>query len=376
MSGAREATKRRARRLAEMRKNGSVTAACAALQQIWSFQRSPAELEVMRSRGIVLRAQFLLPIRGRQQLPPLTQLIRSRGLALRFYLLAIFDAHCRLAVDEPWASARPLTGRGSWCDLVAIDGAYSIPAEQYMRHDTKQERTLADQRQRQVQAALRTLEEFGPEDERVPGPGGPQALVEVPRVGKTRKYGKFSLLPENGRGQLQTPRTYRVPRRTFDGRTVRIPADFFLEGWVQVLTDAEIAVWLILLWHSQRYPKRHLEEGVYLYANRRKQLGLRRDSWEDACARLREFGLIRYAVPPEPEGDKQGATDEPAVPDEAAVLAMLVEQFDGVFASPFDQPDEVTQYEPHRYQVLGGGLRQEALDKVIKETTHRLKGLG
>ncbi|MFI8085797.1 hypothetical protein ACIF6L_34030 [Kitasatospora sp. NPDC086009] len=335
-------------------------------------------MDVMRSRGIVLRAHILVPVKGQQRLPPLTQLIRSRGLALRFYLLAVFDAHCRLPVGEPWTSTRPLTGRGSWSDLVAIDGAYSAPADQYMRYDTKQERTLADQRLRQVQAALRLLEEFGPEDERVPGPGGPQALVSVPRAGKTRKYERFSLLHENGKGLLQTPRAYRVPRQTYNGQTLRIPTDFFLEGWVQVLTDAEIAVWLILLWHSQRYPKRHTEEGVYLYANRREQLGLRRDSWEDACARLLEFGLIRYAVPPEPvtEGSEQNTTDQAAAPDEAALMAKFVKESNEAFTSPFDElPAEVAQYEPHRYQVLGSQLQEKALDKVIKETTHRIKKL-
>ncbi|WP_037822347.1 hypothetical protein, partial [Streptomyces sp. NRRL S-146] len=49
---------------------------------------------------------------------------------------------------------------------------------------------------------------------------------------------------------------------------------------------------------AQTMPKRHIESGVYLYANARNDyLQLRRDSYEDACNRLLDFGLVRYARP-------------------------------------------------------------------------------
>jgi hypothetical protein len=129
---------------------------------------------------------------------PMSRLISSKGVALRFYLLAVFDALCRQPSSEPWRNTRPVSGRMGWEDLIAVDAAYSRSARAYQLR-TRQNRTLSSSRVRQVQAALRQLEELGD-----------QALVEVPRKanGRDRDYGAFLLMKETGRGNVPTPDYY------------------------------------------------------------------------------------------------------------------------------------------------------------------------
>ncbi|MFJ6452244.1 hypothetical protein ACIQNV_37210 [Streptomyces hydrogenans] len=321
MVDAKNANERRKRRLDQMNKIGSVAGASRALTGIW---------EAGRKRGHVVLRTALIQVPGGQR--TLTRLVLPKGVALRFYLLSVFEAHCRLDPGEPWNNVRPLSGRGSWSDLVAIDGAYDAKSGKYMR-DTDAGRTLEDLRLRQVQGALRTLEELGPE----------QGLVAMPRGSREQRlYQSFSLMKESGRGGHQTPDTYTVPESTWSAETITIPSGFFLNGWVQVLSPSEIATWLILRGLSQWAPNAHSESGVYLYGEARlQQFGLRRDAWEDGCQRLRDFGLIRFAD--------------------------TWEQFILLWGRE--------KYQPHRYQVISEGFDADAMKKVTKELTIRQKGL-
>lgn len=335
MAGARETNSRRLRRLRQMDKSRSVAGASKALRDIWEAGRKPG--------AVVLRIELLEGSEG--QRPSLTRLVLPKGIALRFYLLAIFEAQCRLNVGERWENVLPLSGRGSWSDLVAIDGAYDTQSETYMR-DAKGDRKLGDLRLRQVQGALRTLEELGVE----------QALVTMPR-GKRgqRLYESFSLMKESGRGGNQTPDTYTVPQDHWSVRTITIPAGFFLNGWVQVLNPSEVATWLILRALSQWARDKHTESGVYLYGkDRLESFGLRRDAWEDGCQRLRAFGLIRFARSPGQEGTATG-----------------------LFTGGWEMLKLISRerYEPHRYQVTGKGFDEDAVKKCVKELTLRQKRL-
>ncbi|MFC7841932.1 hypothetical protein [Streptomyces sp. NPDC057382] len=315
-----------------MDKERSVAQASAALKNLWTAGRRPS--------AIVLRTSLLQPPEGRR--PTLMRLVLPKGIALRFYLLAVFEAQCRLGPEEPWENARPLSGRGSWSDLVAIDGAYESRSGTYMR-STSAGRELEDLRLRQVQGALRTLEGLGHEE----------ALVAVPR-GKRgqRLYEAFSLMKETGRGSLQTPDSYTVPSKHWHaGRTITVPALFFLNGWVQVLNPSEVATWLILRALSEWAPTEHLQSGVYLYGNDRLQtFGLRRDAWEDGCQRLQEFGLIRAARPP---------------------------GVDGPFAEGFAHLARMSRerYQPHRHQLVEQGFNEDAMKVCLKELTLRQKRL-
>ncbi|MFD6181418.1 hypothetical protein [Streptomyces goshikiensis] len=77
MADALETTRRRLRRLRQMRKTGSIASACEALASIWEAGKKPG--------SIVLRSALL---RADGERPRLAKLVLPRGIALRFYLLA------------------------------------------------------------------------------------------------------------------------------------------------------------------------------------------------------------------------------------------------------------------------------------------------
>ncbi|MCX2178963.1 hypothetical protein KV205_00175 [Streptomyces sp. SKN60] len=355
MADARETNERRLRRLQQMRKTGSVTEASEALGGIWKAGKKP--------ESIVLRTALL---RADGERSTLTKLVLPRGIAVRFYLLALFEAQCRLDAGDLWQNVRPLKGVESWSTLVAIDGAYDTALGAYdaalknmppeLRGSARAEgrwrtRKLEDLRLRQVKGALRTLEELGHED----------ALVSMPRGARgQRLYEDFSLMEEGGRGDMPNPDLYTVPVRSWTAaRTITLPKDFFLKGWIQVLNPSEIATWLILRWMSQWAPKKHRMSGIFLTTRPRMQaFGLRDDAWEDGCQRLLEFGLTRHAEPP--EGLK------------AAVDAIA----DPVIKALFSQPTRVRQaYEPHYWQMTDDGLAKDAVQTLDRELTHRREAL-
>ncbi|WP_143202954.1 hypothetical protein [Streptomyces sp. CB02261] len=317
-----------------MRKNESVTQACNTLHEMWEAGGKPDP--------IVLRSPLLAAAEERSRL---TKLILPRGIALRFYLLAVFEAQCRLGAGAPWKNVRPLKGVGSWSDLIAIDGAYDTATNTYMPAAFRS-RKLEDLRLGQVKGALRTLEGLGEED----------ALVTVPRGARgQRLYESFSLMKESGRGGNQTPDLYTVPTRQWQAaKTITIPAAFFLQGWIQVLNPSEIATWLILRMLSKWAPRKHRTSGVFLTAQPRTQtFGLRDDAWEDGCQRLLDFGLIRRAEPPGIQGVDESAT------------SLL-----------FSQPARPRRrYEPHYWQVTDEGLDKDAAAKLDRELNLRQRVL-
>ncbi|UZI33477.1 hypothetical protein [Streptomyces sp. VB1] len=280
MADARQSNQRRLRRLDQMRKIRSVDGASRALRELWESDKRP--------EAIVLRSTLLARRKGSDTPPGLSRLILPKGIAQRFYLTAFFEAQCRLAAGEQWTNVLPLSGRGSWSDLFALDGAYDAKSATYM-HSTVNGRTAEDLRLRQVQGALRTLE----------GPGDQyhQSLVGIPRGKREQRlYQSFQLMNEDGHGGKQSPNIYVVPKKNWRAAaTTEIPVNFFLNGWVQVLNSSEVATWLALRMLSKWARDKHLATGIYAHGElRSKTFGLRRDTWEDGCQRLREFGLIRF----------------------------------------------------------------------------------
>ncbi|MFD4546302.1 hypothetical protein [Streptomyces sp. NPDC058466] len=337
MADAQEAANaRRLRRLRQMRKTDSITRASSTLRGIWQAGKKPD--------SIVLRSTLLA---ASDEHSRLTELILPRGIALRFYLLAAFEAQCRLGSGAPWQNVLPLKGSGSWSDLIAIDGAYDAVSGTYgtaseSTPEILRRKKLGDLRLRQVKGALRTLEELGWED----------ALVTIPRGARgQRLYERFLLMQEAGRGKNQTPDIYTVPAPHWKAvKTITLPAAFFLRGWIQVLNPSEVATWLILRMLSKWAPRKHFVSGVFLTAQLRMQTyGLHDDAWEDGCQRLLDFGLIRRAELPKFEG-----VDE------------------SVLRSIFSQPTRPRRrYEPHHWQVTDAGLDQDAAAKLEKELTLR-----
>ncbi|MGW5931888.1 hypothetical protein ACWF2L_37475 [Streptomyces anulatus] len=355
MADARETNERRLRRLQQMRRTGSVAKASEALDKIWKAGKEPDSIVL---RSVLLRAD------GERS--RLTKLVLPRGLALRFYLLAAFEAQCRLDTGDLWQNGRPLKGADSWSTLVAIDGAYDTASGAYdaalenmppeLRGSARAEerwrtRKLEDLELRQVKGALRTLEELGQED----------SLVSIPRGARgQRLYEDFSLMGEGGRGDLPTPNVYSVPVRSWTtSETITLPKDFFLKGWIQVLNPSEIATWLILRMLSQWAPKKHSMSGVFLTTwPRMHGFGLRDDAWEDGCRRLLEFGLIRHAQLPE------------------GLATALKRIGDPTMTALFPQRTRVRRpYEPHFWQMTDNGLTKNALQTLDRELTHRREAL-
>lgn len=324
---------RRLRRLRELGREHQLPRVNEALRQVWEQAGGP------RPDQIRLRPTFLLARRegAMRRAAPMSYLITSRGIALRLYLIAVFEAQCRPASQKPWSNTRPLSGRMGWGDLIAIDAAYNRPAKAYLR-DSKQNRNLNSSRERQIKGALRTLEQL--ED---------RALVEVPRKTneRHRDYSRFLLMDESGRGRVPTPNYYTVPGARCS--VVSIPSQFFLHGWVQVLYASEIATWLTLRFLRSAFPRHHNESGVYLYGQtREEEFHLLRDSYEDGCRNLLDFGLIRHAQFKRPTAE--GAAE--AVDWEG--LLMMATQLT-------EADDNGALYQPNRYQLTDSGLDHDAL---------------
>src|SRR5690349_11510857 len=121
-AGAEESqSARRLRRLREI--SGQMSPVNEAVRQVWD------QPDGSRPAMIRIRPGFLLA-RGagnERRAAPMSNLLNSRGIALRLYLLMLYEAQCRPASAEPSRNTRPLTGRRSWGEMVAIDAAWSQP---------------------------------------------------------------------------------------------------------------------------------------------------------------------------------------------------------------------------------------------------------
>lgn len=335
---------RRLRRLRELDRGGQMKQVNEAVRQVWE-QPGGRKPDRIRVRPHLLLAGGIAP---EARSAPMAHLIKSRGVALRFYLLALFETQCRPEVRGQWKNNRSLSGRLGWADLIAIDAAYSRPTKTY-QPPTKQNRDLISSRDRQVKGALRTLEDMND-----------QALVVIPRKDNRsiRDYSGFRLMRESGRGALPTPDFYTVP----DPRrgVIEIPAEFFLNGWIQVLYPSEIATWLTLRFLRSAFPARHEDSGVYLYGQvREKRFHLLRDTYEDGCQNLIEYELIRRA----PERINPASKGPPEPIDWGRLYEMATQ------TSGSDENERV-RYQANRYQLNDAGLKKQALP-VAMTTFHR-----
>src|SRR6516225_9175274 len=97
---------RRLRRLQELGREHQMARVNAALRQVWEQPGGP------RPGWVRVRPSFIGVGGDGPELhaSPMSRLINSRGIALRFYLLALFEAQCRLASREPWKNTRSLSG--------------------------------------------------------------------------------------------------------------------------------------------------------------------------------------------------------------------------------------------------------------------------
>lgn len=232
--------------------------------------RRPFVLVRRKPLGLILEAIELperyAPSWGRS---PLTSLISSRGIALQLYLICLFEAQCRCRPGVEPMNNRPLQpqhGSVSWLDLLATTAVAKAPA------------TPRDNRLRQMKKALLHLER--------------ELLIEIPGGRHVNgRFQGFRLLNESGLPtETRSLVRYTVPTEEED--TIELPVDFFLNGWVHVLSPAEIATYLMLLDLRKQHREVHDSHGIFSPTHIREGIyGLSRDSYESHRS-LVKFGLI------------------------------------------------------------------------------------
>ena len=217
-------------------------------------------------------ADRLLPPRNER--PPATRLVSPRGIALRLHLTALFVAQSRPSGTMP-ANTLPLADADvvSWTDLIATT------AERH-GYTGRREKKL-----RQVHDALRRLS--NPEVQ----------LVTLPNLhrGPTGKYEGFLLMHEGGApARGRDNQRYTVPRA--ESKTMYLPGGLFLNGWIHVLEDSELAFLLMLACLRSR------SDAKPVFATSEVRLlrfGLGRDAYESHRI-LSRLGLVRVHPGPHP----------------------------------------------------------------------------
>lgn len=188
--------------------------------------------------------------------PPLSTVVSSSGRSVTFALLALFVAQTK---PGPAPHVLGLNMRPQprvdvgWTDLTCIPPIQST--------GDKSKGLLRRQSQR-AGAALTALS----------GPGA--ALIYRPNASRSKGvYDNCELLMDTGPRGNGPQQSYQVPAGDEVAVCLEIPVEFFTNGWVFVLTDAEILTYLmlrhVLLTRGQEYvtgDDRREEYGVTDYA--------------------------------------------------------------------------------------------------------------
>ena len=221
-------------------------------------------------------ADRLLPPRNER--PPATRLVSPRGIALKLYLTALFVAQSRSPGTLP-GNKLPLADADrpvSWIDLVATTSERHSGIVYYGQREKKL---------RQLHDALRRLS--SPEVQ----------LVQLPNMQRapTGKYEDFLLMHEGGAPPGgDDNQLYRAP--SADSKTMYLPDGLFLNGWIHVLDDSELAFVLMLACLRSRFDKMPV---FATSETRLLQFGLGRDAYESHRT-LSHLGIVRVHAGPHP----------------------------------------------------------------------------
>lgn len=220
--------------------------------------------------------------------PPLARLVNRPGLAVPLELTALCVASFRAREgEEADFGGIDTVGRSSWATAVA-DRDLDAPSRA----------------RRHIVDALRRL-------------SGERLVQLPPRTGSHQAWEGWSLLREDGDGSHE----YTVPRSGLS-----VPVDFWLKGWVAVLTPPELVAYLMIRNQADLYPSAHEMDGIGLSPRlRRQQYGVTPGVYA-TLNELTEFGLLKRVAR----------------------------------SNPAHSPREVT-----RYQLREQGLREPAFRKVI-----------
>ncbi|WP_407565857.1 hypothetical protein [Streptomyces sp. 184] len=199
-------------------------------------------------------------------------------MAMQFHLTSLFVAQCGAKPGKEWRNNIPLEkGRNenpiSWLDLIAVSAK--------SREKAAQISTYTGNKLRQFRSALENLAEKG--------------LVDLGEPGTGSRYEGFKLLKEDGSSSGAGAAAYRVPAKSEP--IFSVPPEFFINGWVHVLTKSEIAAYLMWLqlgaFHDFITAEWKVRAGMF---------GLSREVYDTHQA-LAAFGLIEVDKPDERRRD-------------------------------------------------------------------------
>jgi hypothetical protein len=228
--------------------------------------------------------------------PPVLELASPNGIAQQVELVALFvaqaagrhhrDGRVTLGIDLDTTDAQSV----DWVDLVV---PHSDITETAVIAASRRDARLG-----QVKRALNSLAAKG--------------LVELPHQRDARgKHKDFRLLDEGGPRLTGPTVPYRLPTPGTE-TVIGLPLDFYLQGWVYVLTKSEIALWLMLR-HLQVLGGTPGAELTIFGAERLRRYGLSKDAYK-AWWLLERAGLIEVQVDPSRRPDSTVIDFDPANP--------------------------------------------------------------
>ncbi|MFI6289548.1 hypothetical protein ACIBCM_33240 [Streptomyces sp. NPDC051018] len=213
--------------------------------------------------------------------PPISRISAPRGVNLQIYLLALFEAQSRKRSGMVGPCPLPISGSEiSWVDLIVSEAKENMQAKAPV--------TARQNRVRQVKSSIKRLADEGLILRNVGDPDSPFPLMLL------HEYDAYG----------SEKRDYVVPE-SYEGppTVVTLSSHFFTNGWVYLLTDAEIRIYLILKHLAGRFPDVHRTRGIYCTDRDRGQLyKISRDTYE-AHLTLAKFGLIEKVENPLRHGD-------------------------------------------------------------------------
>ncbi|GAB3831904.1 hypothetical protein ACFPIJ_29230 [Dactylosporangium cerinum] len=251
----------------------------ALLQHAAAYEAARDKLVEIYEAGDRIRSQYAIRsalvharragAAGSPPSSPAGALAPLKGWAMPLYLIAIFDAQSRRPAGATVDHARPLfrvgNGQAGWADLLPAI-TQTAPERAGMR--------------RQAVHALNLLERE-------------HLAVIAGRGGVAGRYDRVQFLDETGDGtRHRWLRRYSIPRSDSVGDVVHLPKAFFLNGWVHVLTVAEITTYLMILDLQARYPESGRDGVFKVAAQRVDRYGVRRDVYA-THRQLAGYGLIR-----------------------------------------------------------------------------------
>ncbi|KDN85960.1 hypothetical protein [Kitasatospora cheerisanensis] len=238
-------------------------------------QLHAANASTGRLSTFAIRSSFFFTRFDETHTPPIVRIAATRGVNLQLYLLILFEAQCRRRYGSAGPSPLPLSSHEealSWTSLT-----FSKATE---NAGIKVPISSRANRERQVRSALKRLADEGLIQRNVGTP--PRAVMALDESGKHRKETAFYHAPD-----------------PFE-HVIRLPAEFVTQGWLYLLTPAEIRFYFAFRHLEKRYLRR---PGAYFSPEARtSEYFLPRDVYESHLM-LHRLGLIQRVKDPRRRSD-------------------------------------------------------------------------